>query len=191
MSYTPPPSYLFGETSVELGAEVNTTTTTTTCFEGIVPAPPGIVVAPAVPVPVYLIGSTSEYIGVETGYNSSCESVPVICPPEGPCPTLLSSDCVFYSGSNLVNTDIDQHDTLTVMIQKIDALLENPGDKHFTFIQGIVSAVWVIKHDLNKYPSIRVIDNGGTEVEGFKQDIDTKNLTITFSSGFAGKAYLN
>jgi hypothetical protein len=69
--------------------------------------------------------------------------------------------------------------------------LMETGDKSFVFDQGVVSAVWTIQHDLKKYPSIRVIDNGGTEVEGHIQDIDINNLTITFSAGFAGKAYLN
>lgn len=64
-------------------------------------------------------------------------------------------------------------------------------DKNFIFVQGTVSAFWVIPHNLGKYPSVTVVDNGGTTVEGHVEWLDTNNITITFSSGFAGKAYLN
>jgi hypothetical protein len=65
------------------------------------------------------------------------------------------------------------------------------GDKHFLFTQGTVSDTWTIPHPLEKFPAITVVDNGGTIVEGQIVYIDDSNLTITFSTGFSGKAYLN
>jgi hypothetical protein len=59
------------------------------------------------------------------------------------------------------------------------------------FNQGVPSSVWNITHNLNKFPSVTVIDSAGTEVEGDVNYVDVNNLTISFSSAFAGKASLN
>mgnify|MGYP003670130564 FL=1 len=61
----------------------------------------------------------------------------------------------------------------------------------FTFIQGVAATTWNITHNLNKFPSITVIDTGNTVVTGEYIYIDSNNVTLTFSAGFAGKAYLN
>ena len=64
-------------------------------------------------------------------------------------------------------------------------------DKTFEFTQGVPSTTWNIQHNLNKFPSITVIDTADTVVTGQYTYIDNKNVTLTFSEGFAGKAYLN
>jgi|TARA_B110000503_G_scaffold39086_1_gene64349 hypothetical protein len=61
----------------------------------------------------------------------------------------------------------------------------------FTFTQGVPATTWNITHNLNKFPSITVIDTANTVVTGEYTYIDTNNVTLTFSAGFAGKAYLN
>ena len=64
-------------------------------------------------------------------------------------------------------------------------------DKTFEFTQGVPSTAWNIQHNLNKFPSITVIDTADTVVTGQYTYIDNNNVTLTFSAGFAGKAYLN
>ena len=61
----------------------------------------------------------------------------------------------------------------------------------FVFTQGVPATVWNIQHNLGKFPSITVIDTGDTVVTGEYTYIDNNNVTLTFSAGFAGKAYLN
>jgi hypothetical protein len=65
------------------------------------------------------------------------------------------------------------------------------GDLQLVWNQMIPADTWEIEHNLNKYPSVTVIDSAGTQVEGDVTYIDTNNLTINFSSAFAGKASLN
>ena len=66
------------------------------------------------------------------------------------------------------------------------------GDKTFNFTQGSPSATWTINHNLEKFPSVSVVDTGDNSVLGGQVDyIDNNNLTITFGAGFAGKAFLN
>ena len=61
----------------------------------------------------------------------------------------------------------------------------------FTFNQIVASTTWIINHNLGKFPSITVIDTAGTVVTGEYTYTDNNNVTLTFSAGFAGKAYLN
>jgi len=65
------------------------------------------------------------------------------------------------------------------------------GDLHFTYVQGVAATTWNIQHNLGKFPSITVIDTANTVVTGEYTYDDINNVTLTFSAGFAGKAYLN
>jgi len=64
-------------------------------------------------------------------------------------------------------------------------------DKNFVFTQGIASTTWNIQHNLNKFPSVSVVNNNNVLMYGETTYVDTNNLTINFSAGFSGKAYLN
>ena len=61
----------------------------------------------------------------------------------------------------------------------------------FEFTQGVPATTWNITHNLNKFPSITVIDTGNTVVTGEYNYTSNKTVTLTFSAAFAGKAYLN
>ena len=61
----------------------------------------------------------------------------------------------------------------------------------YTHTQGVSSNVWVITHNLNYYPSVTVIDSGGTQVEGETTWNSPNQLTLTFSAAFGGVAYLS
>jgi hypothetical protein len=65
------------------------------------------------------------------------------------------------------------------------------NDKNYVYTQSTASASWVIAHNLNKYPSVSIVDSGGNMVMGEITYTDVNNLTITFSASFSGKAYLN
>lgn len=65
------------------------------------------------------------------------------------------------------------------------------GDKTFVFRQQSASAQWSITHDLDKYPSVTVVDSAGTVVTGDVTYEDNSNLTVAFSAPFSGTAYLN
>lgn len=65
------------------------------------------------------------------------------------------------------------------------------GDKTFIFTQGVPATVWNIQHNLNKFPSVSVVDTSNTNVFSQVDYVDSNNLTITNTAQFAGKAYLN
>ena len=64
-------------------------------------------------------------------------------------------------------------------------------DKTFEFTQGQPATIWTIQHNLNKFPSVSVVNNNNVVINGEITYIDNNNLTCTFSAGFSGKAYLN
>ena len=69
-------------------------------------------------------------------------------------------------------------------------------DSTFTYVKNVEGDTWVITHNLNRYPSVTVVDTGGSVIRGEIVFNTINKLTITFfSSGSAsavdGKAYLN
>jgi hypothetical protein len=65
------------------------------------------------------------------------------------------------------------------------------SDKNFIYDQQVLSTTWNINHNLNKFPSVLIVDNSGTIVEGEIKYIDLNNITINFNIAFKGKAYIN
>ena len=64
-------------------------------------------------------------------------------------------------------------------------------DANFLFTQTTASNIWVIVHNLNKYPSVTVIDSAGNEVIGETIYNDLNQVTLKFEGGFKGTATLN
>tara|TARA_R100000322_G_scaffold30937_1_gene19937 strand:+ start:283 stop:537 length:255 start_codon:yes stop_codon:yes gene_type:complete len=78
----------------------------------------------------------------------------------------------------------------TVMTQPII------GDITYTHNQSSTSDTWTITHNLNRFPSVTVVDSANTVVIGTIVYDSVNQLTITFFAGgsavaFQGKAYLN
>lgn len=61
----------------------------------------------------------------------------------------------------------------------------------YEYRQDAAAAVWNIEHNLNKYPSVSVVDSGNNVIYGDITYIDKNNLQIKFSAEFGGRAYLN
>jgi hypothetical protein len=69
--------------------------------------------------------------------------------------------------------------------------LKGSKDKHYKHVQNLSSSTWTINHDLEKLPSVTVVDSAGSTVIGDIDYVNTNTLTITFSGSFSGEAYLN
>ena len=69
--------------------------------------------------------------------------------------------------------------------------ITDSDDKTFVFEQVVPAATWVVTHNLNKFPSVSVVDTANTSGFGAVEYNSANQLTITFSGAFAGKAYLN
>lgn len=80
---------------------------------------------------------------------------------------------------------------VTLEGNKTSSELGLTGDKHFTYIKSTPDKIWEITHDLDKYPSVTVVDSAGSVVMGDITYTSKSTLTVTFSAAFSGKAYLN
>ena len=61
----------------------------------------------------------------------------------------------------------------------------------FVFEQGIASDTWVINHNLNKRPSIDLVDSSGRAFEAVRDYVNNNQVIIRLEAATAGYAYLN
>jgi hypothetical protein len=67
----------------------------------------------------------------------------------------------------------------------------SPGDCHATHLQPLAADTWQVVHNLDKRPSVTVVDSAGDTVEGDVTYLDSNRLSIHFSAAFSGSAFLN
>ena len=76
----------------------------------------------------------------------------------------------------------------------IDTLVEaeiQEATQTYVYNQMSASAEWTITHNLDKYPSVTVVDSAGNAIMGELRYISANSLVVSFSAPFSGKAYLN
>lgn len=61
----------------------------------------------------------------------------------------------------------------------------------FVFEQDIAENVWTIVHNLNRVPSVTVVDSAGNAVCGEERIIDENTIELIFNISFKGTAYLS
>jgi hypothetical protein len=61
----------------------------------------------------------------------------------------------------------------------------------FTHDQLVAAYMWDIVHNLNRYPSVTVIDSGGSEIIPEVQYTNENEIKLYFANRTSGKAYLN
>lgn len=66
----------------------------------------------------------------------------------------------------------------------------NPGDT-YVFEQGESASTWYITHNLNKYPSVTVVDSALTTIDCEVIYINSNECELRFNAAFKGTAYLN
>lgn len=65
------------------------------------------------------------------------------------------------------------------------------GDLSYVHTQTVASTLWVVAHNLGKFPAVTVVDSGGNVVVGDVSYIDMNTVAIGFTAIFGGKAYCN
>ena len=56
------------------------------------------------------------------------------------------------------------------------------SDKTFIYTQGVPSTQWIVRHTLNKYPSVTVVDSAGSVVIG---NLPAGTYTVTEDTGWS------
>lgn len=65
------------------------------------------------------------------------------------------------------------------------------GGSSYIHDQIAVSDVWVVVHNLGRYPSVTVVDSGDTVIVPDVHYDSSNQVTIVFGSSTSGKAYLS
>jgi hypothetical protein len=65
------------------------------------------------------------------------------------------------------------------------------GDLTFVHNQVALSASWSVAHNLGNFPSVNVVDSGGSLIIPNVSYVNSNNVTISFAAATSGKAYLN
>lgn len=61
----------------------------------------------------------------------------------------------------------------------------------FIYEQAIAASEWTIEHNLDKRPSVTVVDSADNVIYPAVTYIDDNNIVVTFNAATKGKAYLN
>lgn len=93
-----------------------------------------------------------------------------------------------WDWKNVTEVVIDNPETIDLITE---IAMQAGGDKNYHHRQEQVSDTWVINHGLNKYPSVRVEDDGGNDVIGDYVYNSENTMTLHFIGAFSGDAYLN
>ena len=91
----------------------------------------------------------------------------------------------------LLISDLSSEKNLTKRVELGELTAYINSANTFTFTQGSPATVWNVQHDLEKFPSVSVINNNNIVIYGQIDYINNNKLTITFSAALTGKAYLN
>ena len=90
----------------------------------------------------------------------------------------IEQSVVDIQGSALIDADrVEQTVTLS--------------SKTFIFEQGIPATEWVINHNLNKRPSIDLVDYNGKVFEAYREYTSDNQVIIRLDNAGTGYAYLN
>ena len=98
-------------------------------------------------------------------------------------PEFYDVECNFIQGHGSIEEDEDYF----VSLLQIDVL----SDKHLAVNQIAALPTWTIVHNLNKFPSVTIVDSSDNIVVGDVVYINKNELKINFTATFSGKAYLN
>lgn len=92
--------------------------------------------------------------------------------------------------TKLTNRDQPNQHPIEAITGLPETLAKN-SDKSYVHVQSQAAKVWVVKHDLDKMPSVVVKDSAGNTVIGESEYVDKNTVILSFSGAFSGKAFLN
>ena len=87
-------------------------------------------------------------------------------------------------------TSDTQNRTITLTYRDTLSIQETYKFSHI-HNQTVSSSTWSITHNLNKYPSVSIVDSSNEEVIGEVEHVNSNSLIVKFSAPFSGKAFLN
>lgn len=100
-------------------------------------------------------------------------------------------DTTVEAGDKLLGTDVSgatKNFSITSIVQSTPFASHGGTTTH---TQGSASATWTITHNLNKFPSVTIVDSNEEQIFGVVDYQSANTIVLTFSAAISGKAYLN
>jgi hypothetical protein len=95
-------------------------------------------------------------------------------------------------GNEVVSMSITGAETKTLNLNQADGgVVSVSYVDTYTHTQSSPASTWTVTHNMNKYPSVTIVDSAGTTVDGSVDFINLNSVTINFCGAFSGKAYFN
>lgn len=100
-------------------------------------------------------------------------------------------DTTVEAGDKLLGTDVSgatKNFSITSIVQSTPFASHGGTTTH---TQGSASATWTVTHNLNKFPSVTIVDSEEEQIFGVVDYQSANTIVLTFSAAISGKAYLN
>jgi hypothetical protein len=80
--------------------------------------------------------------------------------------------------------------TITLTAQDGSTVVGSYNDS-FVYMQSLPAAIWTVNHNLNKYPSVHIVDTNNNEVIADIQYTTVNQVVVSFSEPFSGNAFFS
>jgi len=100
-------------------------------------------------------------------------------------------DTTVEAGDKLLGTDVSgatKNFSITSIVQSTPFASHGGTTTH---TQGSASSTWTVTHNLNKFPSVTIVDSNEEQIFGVVDYQSANTIILTFSAAISGKAYLN
>ena len=100
-------------------------------------------------------------------------------------------DTTVEAGDKLLGTDVSgatKNFSITSIVQSTPFASHGGTTTH---TQGSASSTWTVTHNLNKFPSVTIVDSNEEQIFGVVDYQSANTIVLTFSDAISGKAYLN
>lgn len=95
-------------------------------------------------------------------------------------------------GNQIASMSITGAETKSLNLHQVDGgVVSVSYVDTYTHNQSSPASTWTITHNMNKYPSVTIVDSAGTTVDGSVDYTSLNAVTINFCGAFSGKAYFN
>jgi len=98
----------------------------------------------------------------------------------------IASD-LFFKKNDVVQVMIPQNNPSNMFIYPYKT---SECQREHIHTQSTAKTIWMITHNLNKYPNVIIMDNNGTQILVPVTYLDVNHVKITFSTATSGKAIL-
>ncbi len=105
---------------------------------------------------------------------------------------------VSINQNNGTSVSVQQNDSTAVSLStpappsvSVSSFAVGSGDAHYTHTQSSATDQWVVTHNMNKFPSVTIVDDGNNILITEVLYNSANQLTVLFNAAESGKAYLN